>query len=260
LNKDPFKSVTLRKAFAYAIDTDQLVQIGMTGYAAPVNPVVIKSGYEYFISQDLKNMWWKYDPTTAEKLFSQAGFKKGKDGILTKGSIRLSYDILVPAGWTDWIAVCQLLSQQLQSYGVDFRVTPIDYGEYLQRIRNKDFDVVLSWTNYGATPYEFYNNFLNSANAYVGSNRGGWVDKSTDDLLAKIKETADVSVRKVIMSRLQRIVLENIPAVPLYYNPVWFIYSTKNFTGWPSAKNPYVEPRINGMDKVYLIMNLEPVK
>jgi len=260
LNKDPFKSVTLRKAFAYAIDTDQLVQIGMTGYAAPVNPVVIKSGYEYLISQDLKNMWWKYDSATAEKLFSQAGFKKGKDGILTKGSIRLSYDILVPAGWTDWIAVCQLLSQQLQSYGVDFRVTPIDYGEYLQRIRNKDFDVVLSWTNYGATPYEFYNNFLNSANAYVGSNRGGWVDKSTDDLLAKIKETADVSVRKVIMSRLQRIVLENIPAVPLYYNPVWFIYSTKNFTGWPNAKNPYVEPRINGMDKVYLIMNLEPVK
>ncbi|AMW32711.1 ABC transporter substrate-binding protein [Fervidobacterium islandicum] len=260
LAKDPFKDATLRKAFAYAINTDMLIKIGMTGYAAPVNPVVIKSGYEYLISEDLKNLWWKYDPKTAEKLFAQAGFKKGKDGILAKGNIKLSYELLVPAGWTDWIAVCELLSQQMANYGVELRVTPIDYGEYLQRIRNKNFDVVLSWSNYGATPYNFYDNHLNSANAYVGSNRGGWIDKTTDELLAKIKETADISARKVIMSRLQRILLENVPAVPLYYNPVWFIYSTKNFTGWPNEKKPYVEPRITGMDKIYLIMNLEPVK
>ncbi len=260
LAKEPFNNVTLRKAFAYAVDRDMLIKIGMTGYAAPVNPVLIKSGYEYLISEDLKNLWWKYDPKTAERLFAQAGFKKGRDGILAKGNIKLSYELLVPAGWTDWIAVCELLSQQMMNYGVELKVTPIDYGEYLQRIRNKNFDVVLSWSNYGATPYNFYDNHLGSANAYVGSNRGGWIDKTTDELLAKIKETADVNTRKVIMSRLQRIMLENMPAIPLYYNPVWFIYSTKNFTGWPNAKNPYVEPRITGMDKIYLVMNLEPVK
>jgi len=29
-------------------------------------------------------MWWKYDPTTAEKLFSQAGFKKEKMAYLQR--------------------------------------------------------------------------------------------------------------------------------------------------------------------------------
>lgn len=260
LSKDPFKDVTLRKAFAYAINTDILIKVGMTNYAVATNPVVIKSGYSYLIDERLKNNWWKYDPKMAEKLFAQAGFKKGKDGILAKGNIKLSYELLVPAGWTDWIAVCELLSQQLKDYGVDFKVTPIDYGEYLQRIREKRFDVVLSWANYGATPYNYYDNFLNSANAFIGSNRGGWIDKETDSLLAKIKETADNDTRKVIMSRLQKIVLDNVPAVPLYYNPVWFIYSTKNFKGWPNESNPYAEPRITGMDKLFVVLNLEPVK
>jgi peptide/nickel transport system substrate-binding protein len=260
LSKKPFDDVLLRKAFAHAIDTDQLVKIGMTGYAAPVNPVVIKSGYEYLIDESLKKEWWRHDPKTAEKLFSQAGFKKGRDGVLTKENIRLSYDLLVPAGWTDWIAVCELLSQQLRDYGVELKVTPIDFGQYLQKIRNKDFDVVLSWANYGATVYHFYDNFMNSANAFVGSNRGGWIDQRTDELLSKMKQTSNLSELKSIVAELQKIMLENVPAVPLYYNPVWFIYSTKNFTGWPSEKNPYVEPRITGMDKIYLVMNLQPVK
>lgn len=260
LSKDPFKDPTLRKAFAYAINTDQLIKIGMTNYAVATNPVVVKTGWEFLISDGLKSSWWKYDPKTAERLFAQAGFRKGRDGILEKGSHRLSYDLLVPAGWTDWIAVCELLSQQLKPLGVDLRVTPIDFGEYLQRIRNKNFDVVLSWANYGATPYNFYDNWLNSANAFVGSNRGGWIDKETDELLMKMKQTADVETRKVILSRLQKVVLDNVPAVPLYYNPVWFIYSTKNFKGWPNEQNPYVEPRITGMDKIFLVMHLEPVR
>ncbi|MFN4223337.1 MAG: ABC transporter substrate-binding protein [Fervidobacterium nodosum] len=260
LSKDPFKDATLRKAFAYAINTDMLIKIGMTNYAVPTNPTVIKQGYSYLIDERLKKDWWKYDPKKAETFFAQAGFKKGKDGILAKGNYKLSYELLVPAGWTDWIAVCELLSQQMREYGVELKVTPIDYGEYLQRIRNKNFDVVLSWANYGATPYNFYDNFLNSSNAFVGSNRGGWIDKETNELLAKIKETNDINTRKVIMSRLQKIVIDNVPAVPLYYNPVWFIYSTKNFKGWPNETNPYVEPRITGMDKIFLVMNLEPVK
>ncbi|HBT39078.1 MAG: Extracellular solute-binding protein family 5 [Thermotoga sp. 50_1627] len=260
LSKKPFDDVVLRKAFAHAIDTDQLVKIGMTGYAAPVNPVVIKSGYEYLIVEDLKNLWWKHDPKTAERLFQQAGFKKGKDGILAKDETKLSFDLLVPAGWTDWIAVCELLSQQLRDYGVELKVTPVDFGQYLQKIRNKDFDVVLSWANYGPTVYHFYDNFMNSNNAFVGSNRGGWIDERTDELLAKMKQTSSLDELKSIIAELQKIVLENVPAVPLYYNPVWFIYSTKNFTGWPSEKNPYVEPRITGMDKIYLVMHLEPVK
>ncbi len=259
LERTPFSDRSFRKAVAKAINTDELVKIGMTNYAVKANPVIIKAGYSYLIDDSLRYLWYPYDPKQAKAELEALGFKPGKDGILVSpDGKKLSYDLIVPAGWTDWIAVCQLLSQQLKKIGIELNVTPIDFGVYLSMIREKNYDVAISWVNYGANPYTAYINYLHSGNAYTGSNRGGWIDKRTDELLDKLSQTADLNELKSIMSELQKIVLENLPAIPLYYNPVWFIYSTKNFTNWPNEQNPYVEPRITGMDKIYLVMHLQP--
>lgn len=259
LERAPFKDPAFRKAVAKAVNTDELIKIGMTNYAVKTNPVIIKSGYSYLIDQNLKNKWYSFNLQQAKSELEALGFKAGKDGILVgPNGTKLSYDLIVPAGWTDWIAVSQLLSQQLKKVGIELNVTPIDYGAYLTKIRQKDFDVAVSWSNYGPNPYTFFQNYLHSSNAYVGSNRGGWIDKYTDELTEKLSQTVDKEQIKAIVSQIQQIILDNVPAVPLFYNPVWFIYSTKNFTGWPNENNAFVEPRTTGMDKIYLVMHLEP--
>lgn len=259
LERSPFKDPAFRKAVAKAVNTDELIKIGMTNYAVKTNPVVIKSGYSYLIDETLKNKWYTFSLQQAKSELESLGFKAAKDGVLVgQDGRRLSYDLIVPAGWTDWIAVSQLLSQQLKKVGIELNVTPIDYGVYLTKIRGKDFDVAVSWANYGANPYIFFQNYLRSSNAYVGSNRGGWIDPKTDELVDRFSQTADKNELKAVASEIQRIILDNVPAVPLFYNPVWFIYSTKNFTGWPNENNAFVEPRTTGMDKIYLVMHLEP--
>lgn len=259
LERAPFKDPAFRKAVAKAVNTDELIRIGMTNYAVKTNPVVIKSGYSYIIDPNLKNKWYSFNLQQAKSELEALGFKAGKDGILIgPDGKRLSYELIVPAGWTDWIAVSQLLSQQLKKVGIELNVTSIDYGAYLTKIRQKDFDVAVSWSNYGPNPYTFFQNYLHSSNAYVGSNRGGWIDKYTDELTEKLSQTADKEQIKSIASQIQQIILDNVPAIPLFYNPVWFIYSTKNFTGWPNENNAFVEPRTTGMDKIYLVMHLEP--
>ncbi|HEY8541262.1 MAG TPA: ABC transporter substrate-binding protein, partial [Pseudothermotoga sp.] len=192
LERAPFKDPAFRKAVAKAVNTDELIRIGMTNYAVKANPVVIKSGYSYLIDQNLKNKWYSFNLQQAKSELEALGFKAGKDGILVgPNGIRLSYELIVPAGWTDWIAVSQLLSQQLKKVGIELNVTPIDYGAYLTKIRQKDFDVAVSWSNYGPNPYTFFQNYLHSSNAYVGSNRGGWIDKYTDELTEKLSQTVD---------------------------------------------------------------------
>jgi len=54
--------------------------------------------------------------------------------------------------------------------------------------------------------------------------------------------------------------LKDSPMVPLFFNPVWFEYSTENFTGWPSEDNPYTAPSTAGMSKMPVFLNLEPVE
>ena len=37
-------------------------------------------------------------------------------------------------------------------------------------------------------------------------------------------------------------VAENLPVITLFSNPAWYEYSTRNFTGWPDADNPWARP------------------
>ena len=35
---------------------------------------------------------------------------------------------------------------------------------------------------------------------------------------------------------------KQVPIVLMYYGGSWGLFSTKNFTGWPSQSNPYMLP------------------
>jgi len=261
LDDERFKDENFRKAIALGIDNEQVVQIGMSNLATVSNPVLIKGGFSELINGNLKHMWYDKDVEQAKKMLNDMGYSIGKDGIFTDGKgNKLSFELIVPAGWTDWIAVSQVLSSQLKQIGVDVLVSQVDFGLYLERIRNKDFGLALSWVNYGINPYFFYERWLHSRNAYSGDNRGGWISLTTDSLLEIFRKTSDEKERQLAISSLQLIVLQEIPAIPLFYNPTWFEYTTYNFEGWPNEENPYALPTITGMDKAYIMMNLEPVK
>ncbi|ABX31218.1 extracellular solute-binding protein family 5 [Petrotoga mobilis SJ95] len=261
LDDERFKDENFRKAIALGIDNEQLVQIGMSNLATVSNPVLIKGGFSELINDNLKHMWYDKDAEQAKEMLNDLGYSIGRDGIFTDSNgNKLSFELIVPAGWTDWIAVSQVLSSQLKQIGIDVVVSQVDFGLYLERIRNKDFELALSWVNYGINPYFFYERWLHSRNAYSGDNRGGWISLTTDSLLEIFRKTSDEKERQLAISSLQLIVLQEIPAIPLFYNPTWFEYTTYNFEGWPNKENPYALPTITGMDKAYIMMNLEPVK
>jgi peptide/nickel transport system substrate-binding protein len=36
------------------------------------------------------------------------------------------------------------------------------------------------------------------------------------------------------MSRLQRVFMQDLPAIPLWYNGMWAMFNTKYWTNWPA--------------------------
>ena len=54
---------------------------------------------------------------------------------------------------------------------------------------------------------------------------------------------------------LQTIFLDEAPAIPLFLNPSWGECSTRRFTGWPSADDPYARLSPNHGAEALLVMN-----
>ena len=45
-----------------------------------------------------------------------------------------------------------------------------------------------------------------------------------------------------LLSKIEEIFLKEMPAIPLWYNGMWFQASESVWTNWPSEKNPYAYP------------------
>ena len=50
----------------------------------------------------------------------------------------------------------------------------------------------------------------------------------------------------------------DVPVVPLLNGGAWAEVSTRNYTGWPSASNPYMNPVPNTPYIEYTILHLTP--
>ena len=49
-----------------------------------------------------------------------------------------------------------------------------------------------------------------------------------------------------MMSKLQKTFLQDLPAIPLWYNGMWAMVNTKYWTNWPSVDGRPVHARAPG--------------
>ena len=70
-----------------------------------------------------------------------------------------------------------------------------------------------------------------------------------DAALAAFEREPDPQEQRHLSDELQRIFVEEAPAIPLYPNPSWAEYNTSRFQGFPSADHPYADPSPNKFDR-----------
>jgi peptide/nickel transport system substrate-binding protein len=139
-----------------------------------------------------------------------------------------------------------------------------DFTPYFAAMQKGDFDVSISWTNPGPTPYYLYHDMLSSSQtAPIGqaasTNFERWQDPKTDQLLQQYTTSPDAAVQKQAIAGLEKIMVEQLPTIPLTYNPYWNEYRSSRFVGWPDENHPYAVPSpTNYPDNEYIVLQLKP--
>lgn len=263
--KAPFNQLAVREAISGSIDRQQLYKVGESGYEPPANPTgLVLPSNQSFLNSNYSSLSYSVDTAKSTQLMDGAGFTKGSDGIyVDKSGKKLSFTIDVVTGWTDWVTDCQIIATDLKAIGIDATVNALSFNAYFSALQMGNYDMAVSWTNPGPTPYYLYNSLLNSQNtAAIGktasSNFERWSDSTTDQLLSQYSTSADPSVQKQAIDGLQKVMVEQMPSIPLVFGATWNEYSSAKFTGWPSASNPYAAPApFNFPDSEVVVLNLK---
>ncbi|WP_052889079.1 ABC transporter substrate-binding protein [Thermogemmatispora carboxidivorans] len=245
----PFNLLPVRQAISLAINRERLSKEGENGYEPPPHPTgIVLPAYRSFLAPQYRSLSFQVDRARAIRLLEGAGFVRGSDGIFVDREGRqLAFSMEVVSGWTDWEKDCKLMAQDLAAIGISVTVKPLSLNTYISDLQLGSFESAISWTNSGPSPYYLYDALLDSTNtAPIGksapSNWERWSDPTTDQLLAQYAHSTDPAVQQQALNGLQRIMVEQLPSIPLLYSVNWYEYTTARFVGWPDEHNPYAVP------------------
>jgi peptide/nickel transport system substrate-binding protein len=274
LDKAPFNNLLVREAISAAINRSQLPQ-GAAAYAQVASPTgVIVPTLNKWIAPQYTSLTAQTGTNLAESYLQQAGFKKGSDGFYQNASGKeFSMTLNVVNGWNDWDQDTQFIVNDLKAVGINASInSQSGYAPYYNSISSGNYQAAISWTNAGPTPYYGYQGMLSSANsapagqAATGTNFERWdsttsngYSAQTDKLITQYEETDSLSTQMQAMAGIEAIMVSQLPAIPLTVNVYWDEYTTANWTGWPSASNPYDSGApYNAPDAENVILHLSP--
>jgi peptide/nickel transport system substrate-binding protein len=250
----PYSLVPLRKAISMAIDRTTVSKLGEYGYAPPTDAIGLNGIYPQWIKDpSVKNQAKQlaaYNPNAAKQLLTSNGFTyKGNDLIDPKGS-KVSFQIHVISGWSDWVASLQIITKNLQAIGIDANVKlEPDWNSWYPNASSTKTPTLLWQVAAAGSPFGYF--FANMhQNAFIPSGQdatatGNWAhfqNPAATSLLNQWKVTLNAEKQQQLATQVQKLWLQDLPIVPLFIGPRWSTYSTKYFHCFTSPKDYYGDP------------------
>ena len=263
--KAPLNDAAVRRAISAGIDRNALSTIGETGYEAPATSsggLLLKGVDDKFLMPSLANDL-SQDKNKVSSLLTADGYAMVNNK-WTKNGQTIKFTIEDPSSYSDYYEDDTLVSQQLNSLGFDTTVNGTTPDTWVSDYNTGAFQATIHWGNQGPSPYYQYDNWLdNNLSAPIGQAATGdqtrFNDPNAQAALAEFANTNDPSTQADALNKLQQIVAQQAPVIPLLYGASWDEYSTKKFTGWPTQDNPYMNPTPNSPFMLYTILHLTPV-
>jgi len=260
----------VRQAMAYAINRKQASQVGEYGYEPPSNQSgIVTPTFSSWLDQGQAASFgnnYAYNPAKAIQVLTAAGYKKGPDGVMAKNGQKLSFSVINNGGFSDWVAAVNVVIANLKAVGI--QVTPKNMAApaYQSALYNGQYQLGYYAETGGPTPYYELRQWLYSGNTApigqpAGSNFSRYSNPATDALINAYPGTTSTATQHAIVAKLQKVMLQDVPVIPITEQVDWYQYDTGSFSGWVTQSNPYAQPAAyNYPDWGQVMMNLAPKK
>jgi peptide/nickel transport system substrate-binding protein len=268
----PLNDPQFRKALAYSINLQQILDKSYQGMAAKASPTGLLPIWNKWVNKGVVAKYgFSYNPAKAKAILAAAGYKdtNGDGYVENKDGSKIDLKLAVPNGWSDWMTATQVISDSAKAVGI--KITP-EFPEYATLVDDRghaNYDLVLgNDRQYSNTPWTYYQYIyqLPLSGDQTSTNYERYTDQSAWNLTQKLDKTlsSNTSAYRSVMTQLETTFLQNMPAIPLWYNGMWAMYNTKYWTNWPSSSSNQYTPsswrNYFQMTSIDMLTHLKPAK
>jgi peptide/nickel transport system substrate-binding protein len=271
----PLNDAAFRRALAMSINIDQIVKADYGNIVAKADPTGLLPTWNKWIDKAQSNkLGFKYNIAGAKSLLAANGYKdtNGDGYVENKQGQSVNLRLIVPDGWSDWMTAIQIIAASAKDAGI--KITPAypDYNGLVDERNSGKFDLVINNDKQlGPTPYTYYDYLFHlpvaATQTFANYSRFTSSGPKPWALTLALNKVApsNVAAAKAIHSKIQKYILEDLPAIPLWYNGLWSQANTTYWTNFPSAASSrkYTPSVWNGyinMTGIDALANLKPSK
>jgi peptide/nickel transport system substrate-binding protein len=249
LTKAPYDNVDFRKGVSMAINRTTIATKAVNGYmSAASQSGLILPNLQKWLDPSIPNSGnIAQDTSGALAEFQKAGYTQKGGKLVDSSGKQASMSVMMPANYSDWVAAGKEIVNELGAIGINAKLDTPQATQYTSATQTGNYDAALG--GYGGTgdPYTDFNNALNSSfaapiNTATANNFERFKDAQADSELATLAASTDKATQTKATYALEKIMYDQVPIVLMYYGGSWGLFSTKNFTGWPSQSDPYTLP------------------
>lgn len=195
-NHSLFEDARARQAMNFAINRDAIVKGILFDKGKAAYGPLQKSW-----ANAPQKEWYAYEPEKAKALLEEAGWKKGKDGVLVKDGIRFEFELVSPITDPLRVALANVVAEQLKPLGILAVPKPKDWNA----IKFDEEDAFLiGWGSEFDPDDHTYRVFHSSQIGDGLYNLGAYRNPKIDELLTQARTTDDQAKRKVLYGEFQK--------------------------------------------------------
>ena len=213
-----FKQAAFRQAVSAALDRQGMVRLVYEGRATPLAGHVTP-GNRLWLNTALPRP--QRSLVRARELLARAGFVTRNGQLRDAAGTPVTFTIVTNAANAARVQMATIIQDDLREIGMQAQVVPLENRALLDRVlKSHDYDAaVMALAGGDADPNGEMNVWVSSGPTHlwrVGAPApmGPW-DKEIDELMERQLVALDGAARKRLYDRVQQLVAENLPMIPI---------------------------------------------
>ena len=245
LSKWPTNQLAVRQAISLAVNRNLLASEGEAGLENPVtntSGITLPTFAAWAGPAASDTVSATGSGAAASTVLAKAGYKKDSSGYYALKGKEVVVTLISPSAYTDYAAVGSMVAQELKAAGINASFQGISVDAWNADMADGDFSLAEHWSNNGLTPFNLYDNWLNSTLDNGKANTGdyeGLKNSALDADLAKLAGDSSVAQQTTDLAPIESYVASNLPVIPITTASEWFEYNSQHWVGWPTQANPY---------------------
>ncbi|MDH2426680.1 ABC transporter substrate-binding protein [Sphaerisporangium sp. TRM90804] len=241
--KKPMDDAEFRKALAYSVDTKKIVEGVYGNLVKAADPTGLLPQWDAYIDKTVTaEHGFSFDTAKAKKLLADAGYRdRDGDGLVeNKDGSKINLKLIVPSGWTDWMEAIRVIAASAKESGINITPDFPDFNALVETRGSGKFDLVINnERQLSNTPWTYFDYVfqLPIRKTQNTVNFGRYENKEAWDLVQKLDQVKadDAEGMKAVTSQIEKIQLQEMPIIPLWYNGLWSQVSGTVWKNWPSS-------------------------